>query len=755
MMHPKIVFPGELKPIFDDLARPMHTSCHRDPKRTCAGGSEASLAEGYALDVGDFKSQPHLDVLLDDLRRFMLVVMEIRETAKGYPIRLHRARPQAAPPDAAEAHGIRVSESGCDIEAADMDALRRALYRLQDEMLIRRAPLLPLGETTRWTTIGTRIIRCPVAPYRWLSGWELEDDNDYYPEAYLNRVAHSGINGLWIPGLLRNLVASKTIPELGPPKHRLEKIKAIIAKGARYGIRIYLFCIEPRALPEGHPAIIAHPEIVGARNSLCPSEPLVLEYVREVMQNLFTEVPDLAGVINIFCGERPTTCWMNSEYVQECPRCRQRLQADALAETLNAFVDGIHAAGSKAEFMAWTYSMDSARETKPITIMLDAVDKSHRDVIWLGNFEHGSVKELCGKKVTIHEYSLSCPGPSDYFVEMATETRKTNHRVYAKLQIGTSYEMSSVTYVPVPGIEYAKLQAAEKLGATGAMMTWIPGGFPGPMLKAAGEAAFVPRPSKEEFLRRLAGLYWGQEQADRVAAAWECFAEAWQRYPFCNEVLYWGPITRGPAYQLHLEREERLAKPYNWGYTRKREPQPWEDRLSRWTGPYTVQEIIDSFRDMAERWRVGLEKLKAARKTMGDEPEMDRQIAVASAVRLQCLAAANVYEFYVLRDRLLETDASEHPAILRRMQAVARDDIQVARDMRDLLSIEPTLGFEAEIYDFSYSKSLLNEKILQIGDVLPMLEQWEKFGIDPVILKRTVEEAEWLRPDRNPDRWGD
>jgi hypothetical protein len=67
-----------------------------------------------------------------------------------------------------------------------------------------------------------------------------------YPGEYLKRLSHYGINGLWIPGLLRNLVASKVIPEVGPREHRLDKLKAIVAKAARYGIRIYFFCMEPR-----------------------------------------------------------------------------------------------------------------------------------------------------------------------------------------------------------------------------------------------------------------------------------------------------------------------------------------------------------------------------------------------------------------------------------------------------------------------------------------------------------------------------
>ncbi|MFA7172861.1 MAG: hypothetical protein WC340_05515 [Kiritimatiellia bacterium] len=750
-MHSKIEFPGALKPIFDDLSKSMHVSCIRNRQRMPVTGIEVSLGDGYTLEAGTFKGQPHLDVLLNDLRQFMAVSLEVREAPGGYPIRLRRSQPQSMPEGVSEAHRIEITDKGCLIEAGDLDGLRRAIFRLEDEMQLRRAPLLPVGDTTRWTTIRTRMIRSPVAPYRWLSGWELTDNNDYYPEAYLNRLAHYGINGLWIPGLLRHLVASKTIPELGPPEHRLAKLKAIIDKAERYGIRIYFFCIEPRALYKSHPAVLAHPEIVGSGYALCPSEPLVLEYVRETMKTLFTEVPKLGGVVNIFSGERTTTCWSSSHKVaQGCPRCSVRSKSDVHAETLKAFVQGIRAAGSDAEFMAWTYGLDSSGSVSPI--VLEFMEKAGRDVIWLGNFEHGMTKQVCGRKAMVQEYSLSCLGPSVAFADMAKAAKRMGRTLYAKLQVGTSYELSSVPYIPVPGIEYDKLKVAGELGVTGSMMTWIPGGFPSPMLRAAGQATFEPKESKDAFLLRMAGVDWGEQASVDVAKAWRIFAETWQRYPIDNQVLYWGPITRGPAYHLHLEREKRPAWPYNWGYTRQRDPQPWEDNIARWVGPFTPQQIADAFRDMATRWSTGLASLEEALKTVGREPELVRQVVVAQAVRLHFLSAANVYEFYALRDSLPKTDALKHPAILQRMQVVAKDEIRAAEEMKALLALDPTLGFASEIFDFSYSKPLLEEKILQVQEMLPTLARWELNGIEPELLNRTVEEAEKLNRKKEPAR---
>ena len=758
MLHPKINYPGELASIIEDLSRPMHASCLRDINRVARAGSEASLADGYELDAGEFSDEKNADMVLADWHEFMSGVMSTNEVAGRYRIRLTRGQPAGCPADAAEGYRIVTTADHCDIVARDVDGLRRAVFRLEDEMLLRRAPVLPLIEETRWTRIKTRITRSPIAPYRWLSGWELEDGNDYYPEAYLNRLAHCGINGIWVPGLLRNLVASKTIPELGPDKHRLEKLRRLVEKSARYGIKVYFFCIEPRALPLGHKSAVARPEMIGAKTdiyeALCPSTPLVLDYLREVTRELFLAAPGLGGLINIFCGERPTSCgWRDEGDMQTCPRCRGRLRGDVLADVLNAMTDGMHSADPAAELLAWTYIVSSNRETAPMAPMLEVMDKSRPEIVWLANFEHGGTKEVCGKPHTLHEYSLSYIGPAEPFVKLAQEARSSGRQVYAKLQLGTSCEMASVPYVPVPGIVYEKMSAMNRLGVTGSLLTWTfgSGGYPGLMLKAAGEAAFEPELPREAFLRRLAGIDFGEGHAEAVASAWEHFAEAWQEYPFDLAVLYYGPVTRSPAYQLHLEREARTTRLYNFGLERTRDPQFWTDQVERWTGNFTTDEIIRVFRGMAARWGRGQDLLTKLPATAVEPVEARKQIAVSAAVRLQCLSTANVYEFYSLRDRLREAAEEERMPLVKRMRQVAEDEIVIAGEMKRLMEVEPCLGYFVELYARVYSIPMIDEKIRQVRDMIATLQQWEKTGVESAVLLRSVEEAEKLRPDR----WGD
>ena len=44
---------------------------------------------------------------------------------------------------------------------------------------------------------------------------ELMDSVDYYPDQYMNRLAHEGVNGLWLTVDFRDLVSTTYTPEAG------------------------------------------------------------------------------------------------------------------------------------------------------------------------------------------------------------------------------------------------------------------------------------------------------------------------------------------------------------------------------------------------------------------------------------------------------------------------------------------------------------------------------------------------------------
>ncbi len=744
--HPRIA------EIFRDLAAPLHATLIRDPSRSSKEG-EADLSRGCSLEI-DRTVAGDLAAAADDFRRFLSVSMGLRPETSAYRLRLRRGPAEGCPANAPEAFHMRIGASDGTVVARDADGLRRALVHLEDEMAICRGPFLPLGPVSRWAEVEDRITHSPVAPYRWLSGWELEQDGDYYPDEYLNKLVHCGMNGIWVAGLLSRLVATKSLPELGPPEHRLERLRKLTDRARRYGIRVFLFCVEPRSMPRDHPVFAAHPEIRGAGGQcLCTSTPLVREYIREVMRELFAAAPGLAGVINIYKGERTTTCWTNEKLAESCPRCRTRPQVEVLTEDLNCFQEGIRQSSRTAKFLAWGYSGNRATDFRPFLARLNP------EVAWLGNFEHDGEKQVHGRRVEVHEYSLSAVGPSASFAAVARSMAEAGRTAYAKLQVGNSYELSSVPYIPVPATVYDKVVAMRELKVRGSMMSWIIGGYPSMQLKVAGEACFSPMRSRDETLERAAAIRWGSGAAPRVAAAWKRFSEAFQLYLCTINAFYFGPITRCPAYHLHLEKELQTARPYNWGLTRERVRQPFEDQVARWTPPFTAKELMDSFREMAGLWNEGLSQLEAAMAGQPNLPELKREYAVAAAARIQFLSMANVIEFYTLRDRLRDAAAADQAPLVARLREVVADDIELARQMQPHTELDCTIGFESEIYDYSYSPALLEEKIRHDSRTLETLTKWKHSGVEPEVLARTLP-APPPAPPHPPDwrewlKWGD
>jgi hypothetical protein len=153
----------------------------------------------------------------------------------------------------------------CVISAGDTEGIRRGLVFVEDE-LQRRGGLLPTeGRVTRRPWLLSRIAHCVFSPLNehLPDCEELADDVDYYSDNYLNRLAHDGVNGIWISTAFRFMLPSKIVPEYGINWEKsIAKLNRTIAKCARYGIGVYLLANEP-ASTYMNEALKNHPDLMG------------------------------------------------------------------------------------------------------------------------------------------------------------------------------------------------------------------------------------------------------------------------------------------------------------------------------------------------------------------------------------------------------------------------------------------------------------------------------------------------------------
>ncbi|MCK5803344.1 MAG: hypothetical protein KAI66_10950 [Lentisphaeria bacterium] len=667
-----------------------------------------------------------------------------------------------APTEQFEAFRIKVTPQRCVVEAADTEGIRRALYFLCDELRRATAPQLALGMIERRPHVHTRISRCCHGPKnrpgdyatkpgmpnsleqvfgtpeydRWKDEPEMRDelfdDREYFPEAYLARLAADAVNGLWVTGMFWQLCRTPTLPGFGPhSERRMAHLRRLVARCARYGIKIYLFCIEPRATTDRNMHAELPAEMLGHLGRMyCTSTPLGQQALDECVRFLFSECPGLGGLINLCIGERGTHChssWLNQP--NTCPRCSKRDPYDVLSDTLTIMEKAMHETAPEAQLIAWPYSqylvwgIEKTRDYAPHV---------PEGVTLMHNFESAGECEQLGKMRRLDDYWLAWPGPSQLFRDCAEGARTAGRETGAKIQTGCSYEMATVPFVPVPGNLWRKYSAIRELGVGTVMQCWLVGSFPSPMTKAGGELSFEPFPEDENaFMQHLATIDW-QGHQDSVGEAWRLFGEAYRNYPFSRIFSYYSPMNNGPVWPLHLiPRDIGLQPPF-----RANRP-PSGDRIGECLGDaLNLREALLLCKRMRDGWATGIALLEPLRAVYADNAARLRDIAVCEAVGLQIRSSHNILSFYQLREELAWTEAlAPRLEILERMRELVVEETQLSARLLEHAETDTRLGFQADSECHIYYPAKLRWRMDVLDNLIAeeftQVEQALRAGQDP------------------------
>ncbi len=698
------------KTFLEDLLRPVH---HETPANF---GIRAAAADELALPRISLRVEfPDPDGLLEtayaDFRLFMQFC-GIAEDAAGIPLTVAHGATECR-----EAYRIEVTADGVRVLAADTEGIRRALIYIEDEMHRREGWFLPLGEIRRAPVVRTRISRCFFSPPSHASNEglvnELASDIDYYPDEYLNRLAHDGINGLWLGASFHDLLKSEIIPEYAPDgERRLKKLNTVVEKCRRYGIGIYIFSVEPASGYANDP-FENHPELHGSRawggnrHLFCPSTEGCQAYIKEAVTALFTAVPHLAGFIDITTGECLSGC--GSANTLSCPRCQKTFGSHAatLAATERMIVEAMEAVAPEAEFISWTYSQRTwNRDT-----VKEACELRDPRVIHMQNFEDYGKPEQLGRTRLALDYWLSYVGPGEVMADSLAINHRRGVRTYAKIQACSSHEISSVPYVPAPGILYDKYKYMHENGVSGVLQCWYFGNYPCMMNKAASELSFAPFfADKHAFLVHLAGIYWGAE-AERAARAWELFEEGYHNFPISVSFEWFGPMQDSPAVPLHLLPVD-LAMPGTWLVT----DMVGGDRIGEClTDGHTVEEAVELSRRMCALWDEGNAILAA----LPDHGKLRRteQKSVAGAIAILFRSGYNILRFYELR-RHLGIGKGEPREVLASLEAIANEEIALSRALIPLCENDGRLGYHSEAHGYKFFKDKLLWRIGEVENAL-------------------------------------
>ncbi|MFA6717193.1 MAG: hypothetical protein WCS27_17575, partial [Victivallaceae bacterium] len=90
-----------------------------------------------------------------------------------------------------------------------------------------------------------------------------------YTDETLKFIADNSFNGIYIHGLLHNIVKQEEFPEFGIYADvQQEKLRNLIERAAKYGIKVFLFMQPPRALPAKLDFWKSYQDIAGASETI-------------------------------------------------------------------------------------------------------------------------------------------------------------------------------------------------------------------------------------------------------------------------------------------------------------------------------------------------------------------------------------------------------------------------------------------------------------------------------------------------------
>jgi len=518
----------------------------------------------------------------------------------------------------------------------------------------------------------------------------LDASLDPYPDRMLEQYAEVGINGIWLQGILYTLV-----PWLGERpcseghEIRIANLNRLVARAARFGIGVYLYLNEPRAMLDDF--FEDHPEWRGKRiealgmSCLCLEHPEVLTRLENGTADLARKVPGLAGAFTITISENPTHCRWKPEAECDCPRCAEIHPSELLARANNAIAAGLLGVNPKLRLAAWTWSWDP--EWKPAEVL----QKLDPRIALMCCTEDHIVSEVMGIKGVVWDYSMSKVGPGLMATEFWAEARKQGREIWAKVQLNNTWECSAVPYLPVPFLVQQNLANLKPLGISGLMVSWTLGGYPGgniPLITMEPEAVAVQS--------------FGPEAAPAVLEAWKLFGEAFEEFPLNGAAtLYRGPQNYGPMNLLYAEPTgypaTMLGFPYDDLYI-------WRSR-----GHYPEAVFEEQFRKLSEGWAKGLEILQRVRSraTASNQPAIDELTVIATAAYCHFRSTYLQTRFIRLRNGTETTGPGSGPD----RQAILNEEAKLATDLLHLIQRDSRIGFEPSNH-YYYTRQSLLEKLL-------------------------------------------
>lgn len=604
--------------------------------------------------------------------------------------------------DDEEYHEIHINDNLIKINAASPVGVLRALYDLED--LAENAGTFTFDKKVykKKTKIKTRFIYSFCGLY----GDVLDKDSRIsFPDELLQGYARRGINGVWIQGVLYKIAPYPfNEKESIGWEERLENLKELTERAARFGIKVYIYINEPRCMPESF--FKNRPDMKGiswrddGAYTLCSSHPETHRYLKDALQTVCKKVPLIGGFFNITQSENNVLCTSRGNRWDDdhiCPVCKERGAYKVTSEILATMANAVAEIDKNIKFFAytWTWTHDYGEDTDKLISSLP------ENVIILQVSESKMKFVRGGITGEVRDYALSIVGPGESAKGVWKAAKENGLETAAKIQINNSWECSTAPFLPVYDNVAEHMKNLSDLGIEHIMLAWTLGGYISDNIKIASSYFFCDENSENdaynEVLERTYGPY-----ADIVKKSVHHFCKGFSEYPFNIYHLYRGPSNKGAANLLYTKpsnmRSTTTCFPYDditgWCARHK------GDDTGGWTELYTGEILKNQYALLCDEWEKGLDIIK-------DMPDSEfKDMAFYGYTLFK--ASYNQTAYYLERDGKKDKNV---------MNELIKSEKELALMAYKIMLKNASVGYEASNH-YLVTKSQLMEKIVQCDYLL-------------------------------------
>lgn len=509
-----------------------------------------------------------------------------------------------------------------------------------------------------------------------------QDISTSFPDELLEKYQEAGVNAVWIQAVLYQLVPFPFDESYSAGwEARQARLRELVARVARYGIKVFLYLNEPRSMPlsffEKYPELKGHERKELGDACLCTSCPEVLGYLREGVSSLCREVPGLGGFFLINMSENMTHCKSVAVKEFNCPRCGSIPAQKLVSDVITTIAEAAWSKDPNLQIVAWNWAWEVGMKEEEMRKCIAGIPSK---VILQSTSETKIPTHIGGVDGEVRDYSMSIPGPGEWARNFWKIAKEYGHDICAKVQVNCTWECSTVPFLPVFDLIREHMTGLKAEGVEHLMLSWTLGGYPSVNLKVVNGC--LADPSEAAYDRLLEEEY--GENAPIIKKAASIFSEAYREFPFQIGCAYLGPQNGGPSNLLYLKPSGFQATMTCFAY----------DDLTKWRSIYPEEVYRNQWEKLTFRWKEGLELIR-------DLLDCDfKRMAYGGygLFRSSCLQTAFVME----RDGKADKE---------KLRKIVEEERELAEMMLRLMQQDASIGYEAANH-YYFNKGMLAEKII-------------------------------------------